>query len=73
MIGAMKDFLRLESFIGILLLLAAILAMIAENQAGRTLYDALLGTPVEIRLGEFQIAKPLLLWINDGLMAIFFF
>lgn len=73
MIGAMKEFLRLESSSGILLLLAAILAMIAENSAGKNLYDALLGTPVEIRLGEFQIAKPLLLWINDGLMAIFFF
>ena len=72
-ISALKDFLRLEAASGILLLIAAILAMLAENSAAKPLYDSLLTTPVEIRIGEFQIAKPLLLWINDGLMAIFFF
>jgi NhaA family Na+:H+ antiporter len=70
---AFKDFIRLESASGILLLVAAILAMVAENSAGKSLYDGLLGTAVEIRIGDFDIAKPLLLWINDGLMAIFFF
>ena len=30
-------------------------------------------TPVEVRIGAFEIAKPLLLWVNDGLMAVFFF
>lgn len=68
-----KDFLRLESASGILLLVAAILAIVVENSPLEFLYDALLDTPVEIRIGAFQIAKPLLLWINDGLMAIFFF
>ncbi|UCG28225.1 MAG: Na+/H+ antiporter NhaA, partial [Bacteroidales bacterium] len=70
---ALREFLRLEASGGILLLIAAILAMVAENTPVKTFYDALLGTPVEIRFGEFEIAKPLLLWINDGLMAIFFF
>jgi Na+:H+ antiporter, NhaA family len=37
------------------------------------MYDALLRTPVSVRIGAFAIDKPLLLWINDGLMAIFFF
>ncbi|MCU7919179.1 MAG: Na+/H+ antiporter NhaA [Candidatus Thiodiazotropha sp. (ex Epidulcina cf. delphinae)] len=69
----LKEFLRLESASGILLLIAAILAMAVENSAAKSLYDALLGTSVEIRIGEFEIAKPLLLWINDGLMAVFFF
>ncbi|MCU7924707.1 MAG: Na+/H+ antiporter NhaA [Candidatus Thiodiazotropha sp. (ex Dulcina madagascariensis)] len=69
----LKEFLRLESASGILLLIAAILAMAVENSAAKNLYDALLGTSVEIRIGEFEIAKPLLLWINDGLMAVFFF
>jgi NhaA family Na+:H+ antiporter len=69
----LTEFLRLEASAGILLLIAAVLAMVVENSAAKGLYDALLGTPVEIRIGEFQIAKPLLLWINDGLMAIFFF
>ena len=72
-VKAIKDFIRLESASGILLLVAAILAIVAENSAGKGLYDALLGTAVEIRIGDFQIAKPLLLWVNDGLMAMFFF
>jgi NhaA family Na+:H+ antiporter len=72
-IDKLKEFLRLESSSGILLLIAALLAMVVVNSAARPLYEALLGTPVEIRIGDFNIAKPLLLWINDGLMAIFFF
>ena len=68
-----KEFLQLESASGILLLLAAILAMVAENSPVDVYYDALLNTRVAIQVGEFEIAKPLLLWINDGLMAIFFF
>ena len=73
MITAIREFLRLESASGILLFLAAVLAMAAENSAASRWYDALLNTPVEIRVGAFEIAKPLLLWINDGLMAMFFF
>jgi NhaA family Na+:H+ antiporter len=72
-IDKLKEFLRLESASGILLFIAALLAMVIENSAAKHLYDALLGTPVEIRIGNLEIAKPLLLWINDGLMAIFFF
>lgn len=72
-IQAIKEFLRLETASGILLLLAAVLAMIIENSPLDYLYGALLDIPVAIRFGEFEIAKPLLLWINDGLMAIFFF
>ena len=73
MITAIREFLRLESASGILLFLAAVLAMMAENSAADRWYDALLNTPMEIRVGAFEIAKPLLLWINDGLMAVFFF
>lgn len=71
-IGAMQEFLRLEAASGILLVIAAVLAMIVENSPLAPWYDALLGTPVEIRIGDFEIAKALLLWINDGLMAVFF-
>ncbi len=70
---SISDFLRLEAASGILLLIMAILAMVVENSAARELYGSLLAIPVEVRVGEFEIAKPLLLWINDGLMAIFFF
>ena len=66
-------FLRLEASSGILLLFAATLAMLAENSFASTYYEALLDPPVQIRIGDFEIAKPLLLWINDGLMAVFFF
>ena len=58
---------------GILLMLAAILALISANSALEPYYELLLSTPVEVRIGALQIAKPLLLWINDGLMAVFFF
>lgn len=64
--------MRQDSSSGILLIFAAILAMILENSPLSWFYDALLDTPVEIRIGELQLAKPLLLWINDGLMAVFF-
>ena len=51
----------------------AVLAIIVANSPFERYYALLLDTPVEIRIGALQIAKPLLLWINDGLMAIFFF
>ncbi len=52
---------------------AAVLAMLVANSPLKPLYDLLLDVPVEIRVGALHIAKPLILWINDGLMAIFFF
>lgn len=67
------DFLKLESAGGILLMLSALLAIILANTFLSSYYELLLSTPVEIRIGRFEIAKPLLLWINDGLMAVFFF
>ncbi|MFT5395146.1 MAG: NhaA family Na+:H+ antiporter [Gammaproteobacteria bacterium] len=69
----LKDFFKLEAASGILLVLTAILAMIIANSPLDYLYALFLDLPVEIRVGPLLIAKPLLLWINDGLMAIFFF
>jgi len=68
-----REFLRLETSSGSLLVVAAILAMLVENSPLSPYYEALLGTPVEVRIADLEIAKPLLLWINDGLMAVFFF
>ncbi|MGD8907840.1 MAG: Na+/H+ antiporter NhaA [Chromatiales bacterium] len=68
----LQDFIKQDSSSGILLIIAAALAMLMENSPLNWLYDALLYTPVEIRVGALQLAKPLLLWINDGLMAVFF-
>lgn len=67
------DFLKAESASGIILMLAMIAAMICANSPLKHLYDLLLSTPVAVIIGPFSVAKPLLLWINDGLMAIFFF
>ena len=51
----------------------AILAMIMANSPLSHLYGAFLDMPLEVRVGSLEVAKPLILWINDGLMAIFFF
>jgi len=69
---AIRAFFQKDSASGILLLTAAVLAMVFDNSPLSGLYDALLGTPVEVRVGALELAKPLLLWINDGLMAVFF-
>lgn len=66
-------FFKLESSGGIILMFAAVLAIVFANTPLHSYYTLFLDTPVEIRIGAFKIAKPLLLWINDGLMAIFFF
>jgi len=62
-----------EAGTGILLALAAVAAVLAANLGPLVpLYDTLLKTPVQVSVGALIVAKPLLLWINDGLMAIFF-
>jgi len=68
-----SSFLKLESAGGIILMIAAAAAIIIANSPLQSWYALLLDTPVEVRIGALHIAKPLLLWINDGLMAIFFF
>jgi len=68
-----QDFLKLEAASGIILMLTAIAAMVIANSPLSPWYDLLLDIPVVVAVGTFEIAKPLLLWINDGLMALFFF
>lgn len=72
-VAHIQDFLKLESSAGILLILAALLALLANNTLLEPFYGAFLSTPATIQIGALEISKPLLLWINDGLMAIFFF
>ena len=71
--ATIKNFLKMESAGGIVLFGAAVLAMIAANSPLESLYAYFLDTPVELRVGALKIAKPLFLWVNDGLMAVFFF
>ncbi len=68
----LRDFLRLESASGIVLLGAAMLALLAANSPSRAYYDGLLATQFSISLGTVGIRESLLGWINDGLMAVFF-
>ena len=69
---ALAHFFHLEAAGGIVLIAAAALALVFANSGLAGLYDALRDLPVQVRIGALDIAKPLLLWINDGLMAIFF-
>jgi len=66
-------FFKMETAGGILLILSALIAIVFANTFLAPYYELLISTPVEIRVGGLEIAKPLLLWINDGLMAVFFF
>jgi len=68
-----QAFLKLEASAGLVLMGVALLAMLAANSALAPAYGAFLDTNLRVGIGAFEISKPALLWINDGLMAIFFF
>lgn len=72
-IKPLQVFLRMESAGGLLLMMAAVLALIVANSPLAPYHQAFLDLPIEVRVGSFGIAKPLFLWVNDGLMAVFFF
>ena len=69
----LRDFLQKESAGGIVLIFAAALALAVANSPLASSYMSLLDIPVVFAIDSFIIDKPLLLWINDGLMAVFFF
>nr|WP_298687360.1 Na+/H+ antiporter NhaA [uncultured Dongia sp.] len=69
----LRQFMQLESVGGIILLIAAGFAMICDNSLLAPLYRGILEMPLGVTLGPLGLVKPLLLWINDGLMAVFFF
>jgi len=71
--ATIRNFMQMESAGGLVLMAAAVLALIAANSPLAAYYDLFIDTPVEVRIGRLEIAKPLLLWVNDGLMAVFFF
>ena len=68
-----QQFMKLDASAGIILMIATALALLASNSALSVFYSGFLDTHVKVGVGDFEIAKPAQLWINDGLMAIFFF
>src|SRR5215469_15927223 len=72
LLSRLQQFAKLESSAGIVLCAAAAVAVVMANSRLGGLYTGLLDTPLAIQVGSLIIAKPLLLWVNDGLMAVFF-
>ncbi|HXZ24672.1 MAG TPA: Na+/H+ antiporter NhaA [Nitrospiria bacterium] len=68
-----QDFFRTEAIGGILLLAATVIAMIAANTGLAPVYHRFWETPFRLGVGEFSMKFALHHWINDGLMAVFFF
>jgi len=67
------SFMRMEAGSGILLMIMAVAALLLANSSWSEIYFSILKVPLTVGAGSFIISKPILLWINDGLMAIFFF
>jgi len=72
-VNDLKEFQNLESSSGIVLVAAAALALVIANSPIDHLYERFLSLRLVVSIEDLAIAKPLLLWINDGLMAVFFF
>ncbi|PHM47553.1 Na+/H+ antiporter NhaA [Xenorhabdus miraniensis] len=72
MTAIIRQFLKLEAAGGILLIIAAIIALAMANTPLQDIYHQFLNLPVAVQFAALEINKPLLLWINDGLMAVFF-
>lgn len=73
LLRALDRFFHHEASGGILLMVAAAAAMIVANSGLAPTYEAVLGAKLSVLLNDEGLSKPLILWINDGLMAIFFF
>ncbi len=71
-IDAWREFLRLESAGGLLLCAAAATALVLANLPVADYYHGILALMLTVSIGDVGVSKPLLLWINDGLMAVFF-
>jgi len=72
-IGPFDEFFHIESSRGILLIVSAIVALAWANSPWRELYHGIWNVRFAFSLSDITLSKPLLLWINDGLMALFFF
>ena len=68
-----NKFINAESFGGIILFAATVFALLFSNLPFYKTYDALWNYKIGIKSEHFELVKPMILWINDGLMAVFFF
>ncbi len=68
-----NEFFQHDTAGGLVLMAAALAALLVNNSPLSALYEGLLDMPIVVQVGPLEIAKPLLLWVNDGLMVIFFF
>ncbi len=68
-----QEFFRAETAGGLVLLSCTVLALAWANSPWADAYNTLLATKLTVSFGSVGLAKPLLLWVNDGLMALFFF
>ncbi len=68
-----QQFVKLESLSGILLLISSLTAIIWANTSFSQVYFDMWQYEFGLSFGDWSLSKPLILWINDGLMAIFFF
>ena len=68
-----QKFVKIQSLSGILLLLTTIIALVWANSSFGNIYRELWQYDIGIVTDSFEFKKPLILWINDGLMAVFFF
>lgn len=73
MLQPFYDFVRVESSGGLVLIIATIVALIWANSPWGDFYETCKNMPLTVGVGEFILSKPAILWINDGLMAVFFF
>jgi len=71
-LSSIRAFLRLEVAGGTVLVAASGLALVLANSPAQALYHQILDMPMSVSLGPLGLSKPLLHWINDGLMAVFF-
>ncbi|HET9520869.1 MAG TPA: Na+/H+ antiporter NhaA [Candidatus Limnocylindrales bacterium] len=72
LLAPFREFSRREASGGVLLMVAAVVALAWANSPFADSYAGLWQTELTIGVGDLALAKPLLLWINDGLMAVFF-
>ncbi|WP_416445850.1 Na+/H+ antiporter NhaA [Leeuwenhoekiella sp. A16] len=68
-----QNFIKIESLSGLLLVVTTAIALICANSSANAFYYSILHYELGITLNTFNFTKPVILWVNDGLMVIFFF